>query len=176
MDTLSTSIRVAQGLGIIGALFESGAMFSLTNSAIPVILTAPTPIMLTQWRTLFRNGALFFPPLGAVNFSILGFAAYQLYNSSSSSKASYISDGRIEGWKLFATAAVLAVSIIPFTGFFIMPTNKILEGMEEVAKIGGKEVDANLAREMVQKWASLNAIRSTLPLAAGVMGLWAVMR
>lgn len=133
--------------------------------------------MLTQWRSLFRNGAAIFPLVGIFNFSTLAFSAYKSYSSSSSpSKSTFQRDTIVADWTLFGIAAVLAVAIIPFTLVAIMPTNHILEGMEEAVRVGKKDVDTKMARDLVEKWGVLNTIRASFPLAAGVLGLWAVLR
>jgi uncharacterized membrane protein len=62
-------------------------------------------------------------------------------------------------------AALLVGAVVPYTFIVVMPTNhKILEP--------GRDLTSAETRELLQKWAKLHGVRTTLSLAASVIYVW----
>jgi len=142
-----------------------------------------------QWLWLYATGRATFPPLAAT-----AALAYTYL--------SYLSDDELLA-RLYITAAVSTISIVPFTLLVMMPTNNLLaeaaaarggasprpavkrEGVlgeeEEVDKAvvtmkQASEVEDEEFLRLVVKWARLNYLRHLLPLAGAVIGLTAILK
>ena len=73
------------------------------------------------------------------------------------------------GRSAYLTGGLVLVANWPFTLLAIMPTNKAL--METDPKAAGPET-----RRLVERWAQMHAVRTTLGFAATAILLWASMR
>jgi hypothetical protein len=103
------------------------------------------------------------PPSAGVVAASYGFAAYLVSgedNEASKSRRGYIA------------AAVLAISIVPYTFLTMQPTIKVLQAVAA----GTREAKAAEVTELVNRWAALNLGRSLLPLLSAVVGLFTLVR
>ena len=108
------------------------------------------------WAGLYNHGVAIMPKVaGLVATSFL----YAAYTSSETD------DGGRQSWKGYTAAAVLAVAIVPYTIALMRPTNDIL-----LSAAAGTANALTEVRGLIDKWAVLNLIRSTLPLASAVVG------
>ena len=64
-----------------------------------------------------------------------------------------------------AIAAVLIGTVVPFTLFGIMPTNKALLAP-------GRDLGAPETRALLERWAKLHTVRTVLGIAATILYLW----
>jgi hypothetical protein len=77
---------------------------------------------------------------------------------------------------LYSVAAFLTISIVPYTLATMSTTNNAL-----LARAEGKSADDASSHtdteleSLLQKWTSLNAGRSLLPLTAGLVGIFATL-
>jgi hypothetical protein len=94
---------------------------------------------------------------------------------------------------LYILAAVLVLSIVPFTVVFMMPTNQRLlaraaqaddeavtlaeKGRETTVTTGApaKAEDDAEVRGLLAKWSRMNVARACLPLAAAAVGFFATL-
>jgi hypothetical protein len=77
---------------------------------------------------------------------------------------------------LYTAAAILVPVIVPFTIGIMKPTNDKLHAKADKYRLGASDVkeDQEL-EELLKRWTALNTVRSLFPLAATVVGLWAVV-
>lgn len=115
--------------------------------------------MLKQWSIIYNNGKAI--PLTAFVAAIsYGVVAYNTRSRD------------LPRWKGFALASVLTVAVIPFTVTFMLSTNNELEA---AAHNQIKSMSDERARNLIIKWARLNTIRVSLPIAGAIIGLWALV-
>ena len=73
--------------------------------------------------------------------------------------------------RAYALAAVLPLSVIPFTIFlFDGPVNQVLMREAEKQTLGDAEL-----RELVTNWGWWNGVRCSLPMVGAVVGLWTAL-
>jgi Domain of unknown function (DUF1772) len=108
------------------------------------------------------------PPLSILTTTLFAYLAYRERATSGASLS------------LYAAAAILAPSIMPYTLLVMMPTNNLLEKRTEssVAAVKGEaEAEVKGGQEsthaLVDRWASLNLVRGLISGAAAVLALWA---
>jgi len=81
---------------------------------------------------------------------------------------------------LYGLAAILTMGIAPFTVLVMSGTNERLIGLSEGKGDGvrGKEkedVQGREVRGLLEGWSRLNGVRSLLPLAGGLVGVFAAL-
>ena len=84
---------------------------------------------------------------------------------------------------MYGLSAATALIIFPYTVFGMMPTNqklfkrrdemKGLDGSEKATEVGLAKGES--AKELVDRWGTLNVGRGLFPLAGAVLGLWATL-
>ncbi|KAI4225471.1 MAG: hypothetical protein L6R36_003903 [Xanthoria steineri] len=162
MASSSPTIRTCQGLGITSSSFLAGALYSISLLGIPAILVGNSnaSLIASQWHSIFSVGQKVGPTL-----AILGTVNY-LYVARGKYGSQY--DPRV--WKSFVGAAVATMGIIPFTFIFLKPTNDVL--LSQTAKTTLSEIEV---RALVEKWASLNLVRSGLLVIGTALGLYGAL-
>ncbi|KAI4230870.1 MAG: hypothetical protein LQ349_005971, partial [Xanthoria aureola] len=162
MASSSRTIRTCQGLGITSSSFLAGALYSISLLAIPAILVGKSnaSLLASQWHSIFSVGQKVGPTL-----AILGTVNY-LYVARGKYGSQY--DSRV--WKSFVGAAVATMGIIPFTFIFLKPTNDVLLAQTAKTTLSEREV-----RALVEKWASLNLVRSGLLVIGTGLGLYGAL-
>ena len=130
--------------------------------AVPGLLAAPIPgqALARQWKAIYDIGKFAGPASSFI--SILG--------------NSYLAKNRMdqgEEWGGFVSAALLAISIIPYTAMFMLPTNNALMG---VANGTIRSLGDDAVRKTLQRWGALNFGRSLLTLAATIVCLWNLLK
>jgi hypothetical protein len=136
---------------------------SLSIIGCPTALSHAPQTAATVWAGLYNNGVAIMPPSAGVVAASYGFAAYLVSgedNEASKSRRGYIA------------AAVLAISIVPYTFLTMQPTIKVLQAVAA----GTREAKAAEVTELVNRWAALNLGRSLLPLLSAVVGLFTLVR
>lgn len=116
-------------------------------------------VLAQQWEGIFVRGRSQGPRIAVV--SLLGYA-YLAYDRSS----------RDQPWWPYLLAGALAIGIVPFTLGVMMPTNNALLGIARGTGQVASEMDV---RALLLKWKNLNLVRSMLPLAGSIVGLWALL-
>lgn len=109
------------------------------------------------WAQLFNRGIAIMPKFAGLVAAAYLYAAYDERRRVTTSST----------WKGYIGAAVLAVSIVPYTLAFMNPTNTRLHSVAA----GASELGAAEVHGLVDKWRSLNLGRAMLPLASAVTGL-----
>ncbi|KAL0565521.1 hypothetical protein V5O48_016506 [Marasmius crinis-equi] len=159
-------IRIAQALGIAGSAWLSGSISSLSIISAPALLApsslaSPTHATI-QWKALYNTGKNTMPPVAVAASAAYFYLAFTLHKAS------------LELTKLYATAGVLTLGIVPYTILIMSGTN---------AAIGRKAVDGlALQKEtttsgelkvLVGRWINMNLARGLLPLAGTAFAAYA---
>ncbi|EMD66891.1 hypothetical protein COCSADRAFT_33819 [Bipolaris sorokiniana ND90Pr] len=143
---------------IVLGTFLSGTMLSLSAIAIPVYLdTLGTPAQLySSWARTYHYGHLGLPAMSITTCLLYGIVA-QKHKSAN------------RQWRRYVLAALVTVTMVPFTWVFMTSTNNTLFGLHaESEAVGGSFSDA---RELVVHWSRLHLLRSLFPLAGAVIGI-----
>ncbi|KAJ5644218.1 uncharacterized protein N7484_006725 [Penicillium longicatenatum] len=175
MTTIPIGFRVAQAVGFTGAAWLSGNIAALSMNAAPAVLRArvednlPVKNTVKLWRNLYESGKAQNPPVAALTASAFFYLAW-----SNRSSSTLIRQVARNSPALYGTAAILTLSIVPFTFVAMSSTNNALLAKTELDSEPSAQTSAEID-DLVKKWISLNGIRSLLPLAAGVFGIFAAL-
>lgn len=156
------------------SLQRIGNIAGLSLIATPAILRSyrddklPANIAAKQWRNMFEAGKAQNPPIAAATVATFLYLAWSIRSGKhmTGPVARNIS-------ALYCTSAMLTLSIIPFTAGFMRTTNNSLLSKAQMDAASADKHGAEI-KILIDKWTYLNAIRSTLPLAGGILGLAAV--
>ena len=121
---------------------------------------------------MYKRGAATMPSL-----AILSALAY-IYAAYFSQRPTVYS--RLWGVRL---AGVLTISVLPFTLLVMGKTNATLMSKAQELEslgVGVGYVEAGLVegesvKELVDWWATLNAVRGSLPLVGAAVGIWSIL-
>ncbi|KAF2728149.1 hypothetical protein EJ04DRAFT_449939 [Polyplosphaeria fusca] len=164
-------VRIAQAVGLTTAGFIFGATTNMTFTFVPAILQAPAPLAAKQWHTMHdRIHDLMVGPLSIAASIAMGYVAYHEDTSSLA-------------FKLNTAAAILFPAIMPITFTLIFPiNNKLFEKEKSLAStsLEDKAAEAGIAKEetvhqLVDKWGTLNLVRSLITGAGFVCAVWAAL-
>ena len=146
-----------------------GGVFSISALAVPPILLAPSPLVAQQWKRLFDIGKAAAPALAATSALSFSFLALKWYGTLNQPRA-----------EIYGLSALITVSIIPYTFVFMRTVNKeLLSNAKQANAL--KKADAlsegsmegkESSKQLLDLWATHNAIRGLFPLAASVLALW----
>ncbi|EKV19026.1 hypothetical protein PDIG_05230 [Penicillium digitatum PHI26] len=125
-------------------------------------------ILAKQWKKLYEAGKAQNPPIAAITAAAFFYLAWSVRSGRS------LVRGASNLPTLYGSAAVLTLSIVPYTIVAMSKTNAALltkaTGNSKVAEKASADVD-----ELVQNWISLNTIRGLLPLVGGLVGIFAAL-
>lgn len=183
MTSYPVGFRVAQAVGITGAAWVSGEcnkewfshllfvadpgpgnIAALSMNTMPALLAAcreynvPVDLLVRQWSKIYEAGKTQNPPIAAVASAAFLYLAYS---------------GRRP--RLYATAAVLTLGIVPYTLVAMGSTNAALLAVAHAPERVSDSAAAADHAPLVRRWVLLNAIRSLLPLAGSLVGIAAVL-
>ncbi|KAL9126707.1 MAG: hypothetical protein Q9217_004287 [Psora testacea] len=160
-SSTSTAVRSALTLGFTCSGVLAGTNIAISLGIIPSMLQLPKSLLIQQWRSLYKKGAMMAPPFAAFAFANLTYVAYTLYHSGNKGGS----------WKGIAIAAIATLAIVPFTIIFAHSTiEKLMAASEKPAALSEEEM-----KDLVQQWSNFNTMRSLFPLFATAIGLWAAL-
>jgi hypothetical protein len=136
-------------LALMAAAAFAGAAFYVNAVEQAARLMLDDRALLAEWKPSYHRGALMQATLALVA-GMLGLAAWWLTGD----------------WR-WIVGAVLILAPWPYTLIVIKPTN------DRLNSIPFEAADA-AARELVEKWGRLHAVRTAFGLAASVAYLWAL--
>ncbi|KAF2209146.1 hypothetical protein CERZMDRAFT_15414, partial [Cercospora zeae-maydis SCOH1-5] len=140
--------------------YPAGAMMSLSLLAVPVLLDTNTsgPLLIEQWYTLYHYGHRIAPGM-SIATSSLYIAAILIRRQERRS------------WSRYAFAALLTLTMIPFTLTVMASTNNTLFQLHtQQAHISAASVALSDAQELVKRWSHLHMARSLFPLMGALAG------
>lgn len=147
--------------------FHVGNIASISNITTPALLRShreddiPPGLIAKQWRNLFEIGKSQAPPIGATVAASFFYLAWSVRSGTPLFKKTPYSRSA-----LYSTAAVLTLSIVPFTILAMSSTNnQLLEKADSTFHSSDTETV-----DLIQKWTTLNRVRSFLPLAGAFCG------
>jgi Domain of unknown function (DUF1772) len=138
-------------VAVLACTWFAGAAIYITAVEQPARLSCGTEIAVTQWAPSYKRATLMQAPL-AIIAGLFGLIR-----------------GLQGGGVLWITAAILILSVVPFTLIVILPTNHRL-------------LDPHLDRtstealRLLRSWGRLHAVRSVISTLASVLFTWAVVR
>ncbi|TAQ90585.1 hypothetical protein B7494_g1119 [Chlorociboria aeruginascens] len=164
-------IRLAQATGITASAFAAGVSFTLSFLSIPMMLQAPTPLLLQQWAAMYNRGKKTVPPIGVVAALAYFYLASKLPPSSDKTK-----------FYAYIAAGILGAGLGPFTLLVIKPTNDALfKRLEETSGLSQKDKVVEIggarksAHQLVDYWGVLNLGRTFMLAVATGLGVWSVV-
>ena len=125
------------------ALFAGAALY-INVAEHPARMTLDTKFAASQWAPSYRRATWLQAPLALLSL-VAGLSSWIL--------------GGGLGW---AIAALLIGAVVPFTLIVIMPTNKLLLAP-------GRDLSTGETRSLLDRWATLHAMRTLLSLAATIL-------
>jgi anthrone oxygenase-like protein len=139
---------IAGQLALVVAALFSGAAVYINVAEQPARLNLDDRSLLAEWKLAYQRGFPMQASLAVIGF-VLGLLAWWL----------------TANW-LWLLGALVLVANWPYTLIRIAPTNKALMSIDPAS--AGPE-----SRRLVEKWASLHAVRTGLGFAATLIFLWA---
>lgn len=158
----STLVSTAQILGIAGSTFLSGYIFSASALAIPTLNLAENKIRTQQWEFLFIRGRNTSPPQTIIYATCFAYLARH-FSKLGDSKAA----------RLYTLAACTVPMIVPWTLIVMRHNYTALQAIAKRYREEGKGDDR--MEGLMTGWMVLNGVRACIPLAAGIIGLCAVV-
>ena len=128
-------------LALTAAALFAGAAFYINVAEQPARMLLDDSALLRQWKPSYQRGFAMQSTLAIVAFLLGGGAWWQ------------------SGQLLFLCGALLMIANWPFTLMVILPTNRVLMGIDPASG------DARI-RPLLGKWNLLHAVRTALSIAA----------
>lgn len=194
MNTFPLGYRVAQAIGFTGAAWLSGEYYpilwifsklihitligniaALSMNAAPAMLRArredhlPVTNMVKLWRNLYESGKSQNPPIAALTASAFFYLAWTTRSSSP-----LFRQVPRNSTALYGTAAILTLSIVPYTIVTMSSTNNALLAKTKLDSEPPAQASAEI-EDIVNDWVTLNGLRSLLPLVGGLLGMFAAL-
>ena len=142
---------IAGQLAVVVAAVFSGAAVYINLAEQPARLSLDDRSLLVEWKPAYKRGFAMQASLAVVGF-LLGLLAWWQ-----------------TGVWLWLIGALVFITNWPYTVLGIMPTNNRLMAIEP--KNAGPD-----SRALIERWATLHAVRTALGFAATLIFLWASLR
>src|SRR5262245_23721274 len=137
-------------ISVLACTFFTGAAIYITGVEHPARLSCGTEVAATEWAPSYKRATVMQAPLALVS-GVLGLIR-----------------GTLGGGPLWIWAAVLILSVVPFTLIVIRPTNNRLLDPR-------RDRGSNETRELLLAWGRFHVVRTVLSLAASVIYVWATI-
>lgn len=160
----------AHRTAIITGSLLSGAMLSLSLIAVPVLLdtTTQAPQLLHQWVRMYHYGHQVLPTM-AVGASLL------YAHTAIGARKEHQSKNHKSQWRVLALAAVVTVSMVPFTWLVMVPTNNELFRLQLASNTDVNTITFEATKDLVVSWSRMHLTRSLMPLVGAVLGIAATV-
>lgn len=152
-----------------------GNIAALSMNAAPALLRArsedrlPTTNVVKLWRNFYESGKSQNPPIAVLTASAFFYLAW-----STRSGLPLFRQVARNTPTLYGTAAILTLGIMPYTIIAMSSTNNALLAKAKLVSEPTAQISMEI-EELVSKWISLNVFRSLLPLAGGLLGIFAAL-
>ncbi|KAL3472458.1 hypothetical protein BJX99DRAFT_262246 [Aspergillus californicus] len=168
------AIRVAQAVGLTGAAWLAGDISAYSFYAIPSLVKshrdyqAPVTLIVKQWRDMYNVGKIKNPPIAALTAAAFAYLAWAVPNSTAGEVLAPENAA-----VLYSIAAVLTVSIVPWTIGVMTKTNRKLLDLAEGIWVPSEKTSEEV-EGLLGKWIGFNLVRALFPLAGAVVGFVAM--
>ncbi|KAK4552475.1 hypothetical protein LTR86_010318 [Recurvomyces mirabilis] len=149
---LSTSLRIAQVLGLTTSAFLAGKTFAVSFGTVPALLHAPVPLLAKQIDRVFQADLIINPVLVALGTGVFGYFAYR--------------------------ASIIPYSLL----FLHPIDEKLTRKAHSLscASLTDTAIESGVAKEetthaLVDKWATVNLGRTVLSALAALTATWAAV-
>ncbi|EEQ86417.1 uncharacterized protein BDCG_01537 [Blastomyces dermatitidis ER-3] len=179
MASCPVAFRVAQAVGLSGAAWLSGNIAAYSLNVAPSLLTSakesnlPPSTLAKLWRNIYHLGSVQNPPIALTTAAAFFYLAWSVRSGTALFRQTAENAAT-----LYCAAAVLTLSIVPFTLIAMTKTNralleqaKVVESEPTVVKVGAREE----TEQLICRWIGLNGARSLFPLAGVLVGLYAAL-
>ena len=134
-------------IAVLACTLFAGAAVYITAVEHPARLSCGTEIAATEWAPSYKRATLMQAPLAAV----AGLAG--------------LARGILAGGPLWISAAVLILSVIPFTLVVVRPTNdRLLDPRRDRASAE--------TRQLLSSWGRLHLVRTVVSVVASILYAW----
>ena len=140
-------LHTLQFIATLCAALFAGAALYINVVEHPARMGLETSVAASQWAPSYKRATWLQAPLALFSF-LAGAAAWMM-----------------GGGALRLVAAVLIVTVVPFTFIVIMPTNHMLLAP-------GSDLHSPETRALLEKWGKLHAARTGLSLLAAALFIW----
>jgi hypothetical protein len=131
----------------------------------------PLTTLVTQWREIYETGKRQNPPIAGLTAAPFVYLAVLFARKSSQPLLLFRGAPPYSRAGFYASAALLTLSIVPFTLIAMSSTNNaLIDVCESHKQRGAGATDARI-EELLQDWVALNRVRSLLPLLASLTGI-----
>jgi hypothetical protein len=144
-------LQIIELLAVLACTLFTGAAVYITAVEHPARLSCGTQIAAIEWAPSYKRATAMQAPL-AIVAGLLG-----------------ILRGVLGGGPLWVWAAVLILSVIPFTLVVIRPTNNQL--LDPQRDRGSDET-----RQLLNSWGRLHSVRTALSVLASILYVWSATR
>lgn len=132
-------------------------------------INLPLTVIAKQWREIYETGKRQNPPV-----ALFTAAAFIYLAVSSRSPSPLFRTAPFSRAGLYASAAILTLSIVPFTLIAMKNTNNALVRVSQFNGEGSAMPDAKV-EVLLRDWVALNRARSWFPLVASLAGIAAAL-
>lgn len=147
-----------------------GGVLAVSYGFVPSMSQAPNTLLVREWRTTYGRGVAASPALAMVSALSYIYLSYNLSFTLNHHKA-----------EVYALAALVTGSIVPFTLVFMKNVNgKLNSKVEESKNLDrSEELDESKSKkgehsqELLDWWAVLNFSRGLLPFTGACLGVYA---
>jgi hypothetical protein len=140
-------LRVVEFIATVTAAIFAGAALYINLVEHPARMALDTNAAALQWAPSYQRATWMQAPLALISL-VTGLFSWWL-----------------GGGVVWAIAALLIGAVVPFTFLGIMPTNRRLLA-------SGRDLASPETRALLDKWATLHAVRTVLSLLATVVYVW----
>jgi uncharacterized membrane protein len=145
------TLQFLELVAVLACTLFAGAAVYITAVEHPARMSCGTEIAATEWAPSYRRATFMQAPLAIV------------------AGVSGLARGVLGGELLWIWAALLILSVIPFTLVVISPTNHQL--LDPRRNRGSDETS-----RLLSTWARLHFVRSVVSVAASILYSWAAIR
>jgi len=121
----------------------------------------PSSTIAEQWQRLYNIGKAQVPPVAAGVAVSFGYLAWSVRGDALFKQAP------LSRTALFSTAAIMTLGIVPFTLVVMSSTNDALRKKA----VSTSESSGEETIDLIERWTTLNRLRSFLPLAGAFCGI-----
>ena len=142
--------ELTERAAVLACALFAGASLYINLVEHPARLSCGTEVAAAQWAPSYKRATVL-----QVSLALMATAAGILRATQG-------------GGMIWLLGALLIFSVIPFTGLFVLPTNKRLLDPS-------RDKTSAETRGLLERWGRLHAVRTLLSLTASILFAWAAV-